>query len=225
MNQQAQPRSRASRWESRLPITLADSSDLSTASMVLARGGVPVFGCIPGGKQPRAQHGFRDACSDQATMGSWWQPWPDANIAMPTHEKPDEEGRNEATSAHLAVGDTVALFASLRWPEDVARAGIEYIRSRLIRSGSRETAFQALRRDRHAHALLDVDQRAWLVFLRAVLGYQHPDRHHTACRRRVLLRLLIGDDRQDLKQDRALVAHIPSVRQPGRRATLGGAHG
>jgi hypothetical protein len=140
-------------------------------------------------------------------------------------EEPDEDDEDEPTSAYLAVDDAVAVLVSLRWPQDVARTGIEYICSRLIRSGNRETAFQALRRDRHARALLDVDQRAWLVFLRVILGHQHPARRHTAAGRGVLLRLLIGDDPEDLLADRALVAQIVSIRQPGWRRTLGGPRG
>jgi len=136
-------------------------------------------------------------------------------------EENDKEGEDEPTNAYFAVDDAVAVFASLRWPEDVARTAVEYICSRLMRSGNRETAFEALRRDRHAQALLDVDQRAWLVFLRAILGNQHPDRRCTAAGRGILLRLLIGESAEDLLEDRALVAEIANIRQPAR---VGGRH-
>ena len=111
------------------------------------------------------------------------------------------------------------VFVALRWPEEVARNAIEYICTRLMRSGNRSTAFEALRRDRHAHAMLDVDQRAWLMFLRVVLGNQHPDRRHTAAGRGMLLRLVIGDQTEDLLADKALVAEIASIRQPVRIRT------
>lgn len=132
-----------------------------------------------------------------------------------------DEDEDEPTNAYFAVDEAVVVFTSLRWPEDVARTGIEYICSRLMRSGNRETAFEALRRDRHAQALLDLEQRAWLVFLRVILGNQDPDRQRTAAGRGILLRLLIGDDAEDLLQDRALVAQIASIRQPARPWSAG----
>lgn len=137
----------------------------------------------------------------------------------------DEQGaEDEPTNAFFAVDDAVAVFTALRWPEDTARNAIEYICSRLMRSGNRETAFEALRRDRHAQALLDVDQRAWLVFLRVILGNQHPDRRHTAAGRGMLLRLVIGDQPEDLLEDRGVVAEISSIRHPAPRANVRGSH-
>lgn len=136
----------------------------------------------------------------------------------------DADEGDEPTNAWVAVDDAVAVFVALRWPEEVARTAIEYICTRLLRAGNRHTAFEALRRDRHAQALLDVDQRAWLVFLRVILGNQHPDRRQTSAGRGMLLRLLIGDDPEALLQDRALVAEIASIRQPMRFEARGRHH-
>ena len=137
----------------------------------------------------------------------------------------DEDAENgdgdEPTNAWIAVDDAVAVFVALRWPEEVARSAIEYICTRLLRAGNRNTAFEALRRDRHAQAMLDVDQRAWLVFLRVILGNQHPDRRQTSAGRGMLLRLLIGDAPEVLLADRPLVAEIASIRQPARLQTRG----
>lgn len=137
----------------------------------------------------------------------------------------DEDAENgdgdEPTNAWRAVDDAVAVFVALRWPEEVARSAIEYICTRLLRAGNRKTAFEALRRDRHAQAMLDVDQRAWLVFLRVILGNQHPDRRQTSAGRGMLLRLLIGDDPEVLLADRPLVAEIASIRQPARLQARG----
>jgi len=72
--------------------------------------------------------------------------------------------------------------------------------------------------------MLDVDQRAWLVFLRVILGNQHPDRRQTSAGRGMLLRLLIGDDPEALLADRSLVAEIASIRQPMRFEARGRHH-
>jgi hypothetical protein len=141
-----------------------------------------------------------------------------------TTEEDNREDDEEPTNAWFAVDDAVAVFVALRWPEEVARPAIEYICTRLMRAGNRGTAFEALRRDTHAQAMLDVDQRAWLVFLRVILGNQHPDRRLTSAGRGMLLRLVIGDDPQTLLADKALVAEIVSIRQPTRLRVVGGRH-
>jgi hypothetical protein len=135
-----------------------------------------------------------------------------AQDQLDVDDNADQNSEDEPTNAFFALAETVAVFSALGWPEDVARSAVEYVGSRLMRSGNRGTAFEALRRDRHAQALLDVDQRAWLVFLRVVLGNQHPDRRHTAAGRGLLLRLAIGDRVEDLVQERSLVAEIARIR-------------
>lgn len=119
--------------------------------------------------------------------------------------------REESTNAFVALDRTVEVFIELGWPPEVARAGVEYIGNRLMHSGTRRTAFEYLRRDRHAQALLDLDQWAWLLMLRAVLGNQSRDRTETCSGRGLLLLLLIGFDVDD-------VLGLPSVTSPIRRA-------
>ena len=80
----AQHQPRPSRWNPRLPLSLSESSDLATASMMLAARDIPVFPCTPGGKQPLTSHGFHDATSNVAAVRNWWQRWPGANIGIPT---------------------------------------------------------------------------------------------------------------------------------------------
>lgn len=138
-------------------------------------------------------------------------------------EEPDEA--DEPTNAYFALDDAVSIFVALRWPEDVTRMAIEYICSRLVRSGNRATAFEALRRDRRPWAMLDVGQDEWLVFLRVILGNQHPDRRHTATGRGMLLRLVIGDQPEDLLDDRSLVADIASIPHPKPLTPAAASHG
>lgn len=75
---------RTAGWSPRLPIELSEAPDLFTASTMLARHGIPVFPCVPGGKQPLTSHGFHDATAELATVQAWWGRCPDANIGMPT---------------------------------------------------------------------------------------------------------------------------------------------
>lgn len=114
----------------------------------------------------------------------------------------EKEADAEAwTNAFHAVDTAVEVFAVLGWPPDTARAGIEYICSRLIDAGSRSAAFESLRRDRRPRAILDVDQPSWIALLRAILGHHHRDRVHTDAGRGLLLRLVIGHQVDELIAD------------------------
>ena len=50
----------------------------------LARLGVPVFPCVPGGKRPIPEHGFHEATTDARQVEAWWRQRPRANLAIPT---------------------------------------------------------------------------------------------------------------------------------------------
>ncbi len=129
-----------------------------------------------------------------------------------------QSGDEEPTNAFVAVDRAVEVFVELGWPHETARTGIEYVCNRLMHAGARNTAFEYLRRDRHAQALFDLDQRCWLAMLRAVLGNQHPDRTHTSAGRGLLLLLTIGYQVDD-------VLAMPSITRSitrGVRAMLGG---
>jgi hypothetical protein len=84
MDTSAPMKAPSTRWSPQLPTALSGAADLAIASMMLATRDIPVFPCTPGGKQPLTSHGFHDASADLATVRSWWQRWPDANIGMPT---------------------------------------------------------------------------------------------------------------------------------------------
>ena len=57
---------------------------LAGAAMRYAHLGIPVFPCVPGGKQPLTPNGFHDATSSTRLVHAWWERTPDANIGLPT---------------------------------------------------------------------------------------------------------------------------------------------
>lgn len=57
---------------------------LPRAARELARLGVPVFPCAPGGKRPIPERGFHEATADITQVEAWWRQWPHANLAVPT---------------------------------------------------------------------------------------------------------------------------------------------
>lgn len=62
----------------------ARSADLPDAAGTLASHGIPVFPCVPGGKQPLTPRGFHDATADLDQVRDWWRRTPAANIGLPT---------------------------------------------------------------------------------------------------------------------------------------------
>lgn len=63
---------------------VAAEPTLAAAAMRYADLGVPVFPCVPGGKQPLTPNGFHDATSSARRVSAWWERTPDANIGLPT---------------------------------------------------------------------------------------------------------------------------------------------
>lgn len=57
---------------------------LADAAIRYANLGIPIFPCVPGGKQPLTSNGFHDATSNARAVHAWWQRTPEANIGLPT---------------------------------------------------------------------------------------------------------------------------------------------
>ncbi|GAA1488241.1 hypothetical protein [Brachybacterium sacelli] len=125
------------------------------------------------------------------------------------------------TSASSAVEDAIALFMLLGWPPATARAGVEHVCGALTRIGTRQATYEALRRDKHARALLDIPGRSWTALLKALLGNPHPAYAATTAGRGVLLRLLIGETLPVLLRDDDLILAV-SLAAPGCRDRHGG---
>jgi hypothetical protein len=71
-------------WTTATMRRVASEATLADAALRYANLGVPVFPCVPGGKQPLTPNGFHDATSSARVVHAWWQRTPDANIGLPT---------------------------------------------------------------------------------------------------------------------------------------------
>jgi hypothetical protein len=144
-------------------------------------------------------------------------PLVDYHPAFHIHEEHAEEEpeREDAGPVIAVIEDAIALFTLLGWPHGTAEAAIGHVCDTLARLGSRASTYEALRRDRHARALLDVPAVSWASLLRVLLG--SPDTAYAATGRGqgILLRLLLGEQLVDLLADDDLVAQVV-LAAPGR---------
>jgi hypothetical protein len=98
------------------------SASLEAALSYAARGW-PVFPCAPGSKRPMTQHGFYDASTDPAVVGSYWRCWPHALIGMPTGEPTDlavldvdmKNGKNGLRTLAGLLGTTELSVTPTAW--------------------------------------------------------------------------------------------------------------
>lgn len=116
----------------------------------------------------------------------------------PAPDPDDDEPQEEPTNAFVALDTAVQAFVELGWPRPAARMALECIAARLIRTGSKHSTFESLRRDRSIRCQLDIDQDSWVSVLHAVLGHENPDLGRTAAGRGILQRLLIGERLDEL---------------------------
>jgi hypothetical protein len=124
-----------------------------------------------------------------------------------TDDEPDDEdpAPERAVNVTAAIEDTIAFLTRVGWEPETARAAVEYVTARLTEASSRASAFEVLRRDRQARALLDLPGASWTALLRAVLGVPDPALAHTNAGRGMLRRLLIGQPLRAFLTDDDLV--------------------
>lgn len=151
-------------------------------------------------------------------------PLDDYHPAFHTTDPRDDEAEREETaepaetraSATSAVEDAIAFITVLGWPPQTARAAVEHVCQALARAGSRQSAFEVLRRDQHSRALLDLPGTSWTALLRVLLGNPAPGLSATSAGRGILLRLLIGETLPVLLHDDDLVLTV-SLAAPKHR--------
>jgi len=141
---------------------------------------------------------------------------PDYHPAFRVHAADAQVDEAPRVEVQMAVEDAILLFILLGWPPDRARSGVEYVCGRLADAPSRASAYESLRRDYAARALLDVPQQAWMAMLRTLLGCGNPLQAHTTASHGILLRLLVGEPLRALFRDVDLVTDI-IANAPGAR--------
>jgi len=167
---------------------------------------------------------FHDAerLSDRENQLDAYHPAFQTTDPTTTDDANDEEEKAESVepagvraSASGAVEDAIAFITVLGWPPATARAAVEHVCHALARAGSRQSAFEVLRRDKHSRALLDLPGTSWTALLRALLGNPAPGVSATSAGRGILLRLLIGETLPVLLHDDDLVLAV-SMAAPKR---------
>lgn len=127
----------------------------------------------------------------------------------PSDLEPEPRDRLGSAQACISAGsaaeDAIAMLCLLDWPTDTARAAVEHVCGALMKAGTRQSAYETLRRDRHARALLDLPRRSWAALLKALLGNPHPAYVATSSGRGILLRLLLGETIDLLLRDDDLI--------------------
>lgn len=126
----------------------------------------------------------------------------------PITEDDDPNVTHDVDTARHAIDRAITVFTTLGWLESTARTAIEYVCSAVARAGSRQSAYELLRRDKHARALLDLPADSWSALLHVLLGHPHPAYRATNTGRGILLRLLVGDTIPTLLNDDDLVMII-----------------
>lgn len=125
-----------------------------------------------------------------------------------------DDGNQAVSSALSAVADAICLFTLLGWEEGTARLVIDRVCEVTERVGSRSSAYEILRRDKHALVLLDLPARSWSAVLRVILGNTQAALQATTSGRGILLRLLLGESLHSLLHDEDLVLQI-ALAAPG----------
>lgn len=107
-----------------------------------------------------------------------------------------------------AISNAITTFVLLGWPLSRAEDVIEYICLTLGRVGNRTSAIEALRRDTHARAILDVERKPWNAAVWVMLGTPNEAYSATKRGRGLLMRLVLGEPLESVFADDALVRKI-----------------
>src|SRR3954454_9173243 len=130
---------RSPQWWPETMARASASTNLTTAAVLFACSGIPIFPCVPGGKHPLTSRGFLNASTDLSQVRDWWRRTPEANIGLPT-------GRRSG----VLVVDVDVHAAGSGYPafERACRAGLADGWAWLVRtpSGGLHAYFRAVER-------------------------------------------------------------------------------
>lgn len=176
--------------------------------------------------------GFHDAqrLSDRETSLAEYHPAfqaaPEQDLMVvlvdAVRERADEDTEKSAldgepTNAFFALDRIVEVLVGFGWPEPAARSSLEYIGARLIDAGSRQAAYERLRRERQPWLRFDLDMEVWGTLLRVVLGSPDPDRANTAAGHGLWKRFAQGYEVEQVLADRSIVAALATSARYVRR--------
>lgn len=137
-----------------------------------------------------------------------------------SNETDEASEQGESPNAYFALDQIVDVLVKFGWPEPTARGALEYIGSRLTNSGSRQAAYERLRRERQPWLRFDLDLEVWGTLLRAVLGSPDPDRAKTVTGKGMWWRFAKGHEAEQVLADPSLRrALVTSARHVRRRRT------
>jgi|GEM_PF-193246 len=164
----------------------------------------------------RANHFANNAlCSEQTARAGglenfWAERFSDRETPVWQYHRAfvSEDYRDDPNAGiHYRAADIAAMFIDLGWPQSTYQA-IAVVLHKLADTGSRASAYEALRRDYHMQVLVELPRRAWTTLLRLLLGNPR-DRHDVTDRGKgILLRLALGEAMLDLDGDTDLLNEI-----------------
>ena len=104
----------------------AEISPRHAAALEFAAAGIPVFPCIPGGKRPALDGGFKNASTDPKIINEWFAE-ADYNIAFEPEKAGfaviDLDPKNGGPAAWDALPGDKPRTHSVRTPSETSRAG------------------------------------------------------------------------------------------------------
>ncbi|MDR2566164.1 MAG: hypothetical protein LBC97_08940 [Bifidobacteriaceae bacterium] len=132
-----------------------------------------------------------------------------------TQADPEAPGGWDGPTVYQQARHVAGLLARNGWPFDSALLAVEVVLRKLADSGSRPSAYEALRRDRRWRCAAGIPAASWTGLLRLLLGAPSEAAAMTSTGKGLLLRLALDED---VETDPAVAAAIALIAPGGGRA-------